>query len=145
MTSKRVRSDKVSTVRKLVAVRDPLRSTKVYVRKDVVLRPSCAGRLGQSVSHIFTCGAPEVPLNSPDLRDIPHDGNDEQEMLDLAQAMEQEFFHAAEDAEPKEAKRDPVSICSFSVSLGAKYDISGSSSPGLVVISSSICRRIPRP
>ena len=139
MTSRRVRSG----VQRLVAVLDPFRSSKVYVRKDVVLWPSRAGRLGQSVSHIVTHGAPEVPFDLPDLLDVHDDGNNDQEMPDLAQAMEQEFFHATEDAEPEEAKRDPVSICSFSVGLSSEYDTSGSPSPGLAAISSSICRRIP--
>ena len=99
-----------SSVRVVVSSPDNIPSSSAHVQKDVILRLHPNGRLGQSVSYAIPKETPndDIPL----LLDVPDD-EDNDEMYNLADTMEEEFFGKTPQDPAVEEKQRPVCMHAF--------------------------------
>ena len=99
-----------SSVRLVVSSPDDIPSSSAHVQKDVILRQQPKGRLGQSVSYKISEETPDDDI--PLLLDVPDDEDDD-EMNNLADAMEEEFFGKTARDPAVEEKQRPVCMHAF--------------------------------
>ena len=110
MADRRARSGGKQSVRMVVSSLEA--TTKLSApQTNVTFRPQQSGRLGQSVEHVPSKNASDMPLDLPDLLEIPDDDDDcDEEEEDEADVLENSFFGATEHTIPAETKA-PMSIC----------------------------------
>jgi hypothetical protein len=99
-----------SSVCVVVSSPDNILSSLAHVQKDVILRLHPNGRLGQSVSYTIPEETPndDIPL----LLDMLNDEDNDQ-MCNLAEVMEEEFFGKTPQDPAVEEKQRPVCMLAF--------------------------------
>jgi hypothetical protein len=108
MADRRARSGKKPSVHVVVSSLGATTKSSVS-QTNITFRPQQSGRLGQSVGHMPSKNASDVPFDLPDLLEISDDDDDEDE--DEGDVLESRFFGTTEHTIPE--TKAPVSMCTI--------------------------------